>query len=439
MNDNHLDLENEGQDEFVINEIFEPLFDDYVGQRKYYQVYGGRGSGKSTATAVAMVDLTYSDFPHKIMYIRQTMTSIEDSSITDIRTAIKQLGLSEDFREYKGKIINKTTGNSIAFKGIRSQGSATAKLKSLSGITTVVFEEAEEVESFEEWSKIDEGIRLKGVPLKIIMVYNPGSALSSWIHKQWFEDGQPSESRFNDTVFLHSTYLDNLDNLNEKTIEGYERLKQTDPVYYKNTILACWTLEAQERIYPDWELFNHKLEEKGDEWYGMDFGYGGKDSTALVKINFIEDRYYVKTIFEKPKLSIKETLQLMKDNKVPRGAKIYADHMPLLIREIREGGYSGIRKCKKGKIEEGVKKVQDKKIVIVGGESDQLYYHNKTWQRVKGELKNHEPDALAALRYGIISKKPTKNPSSKPLTRKMSSYSGYGGKSFIGDTGRGFI
>lgn len=33
--------ENIEQKEFVINEIFEPLFYDFIGQPKYCQVYGG--------------------------------------------------------------------------------------------------------------------------------------------------------------------------------------------------------------------------------------------------------------------------------------------------------------------------------------------------------------------------------------------------------------
>lgn len=433
------------QNEFIINPIFEPLFDDYVDQPKYYQVYGGRGSGKSTAAAVAMVELTYSEYDHKIMYIRQTMTSIEDSSIEDIRTAIKDLGLQADFKENKGKIINKVTGNTISFKGIRSQGSASAKLKSLSGVTTVVFEEAEEIESFEEWSKIDEGIRKKGVPLKVIMLYNPGSALSSWIHKEWFIDGQPNEDRFSDTVYLHSTYLDNLDNLNEKTIEQYERLKRTNPTYYKNTILAEWTLEASNRIYPDWEHCYGELEERGDEWYSIDWGYGGKDSTAVVKINWIDGKYYVKTVFEEPKLTIRSTLTKMRKGGVPFNAKIYADHMPVLIEEIRLGGYAGIRKCKKGSVKEGVKKVQDKDIVIVGGTTDPIYYHSMTWQEQKGQLKDHEPDALASMRYGIISHRPdkyAKKPPARPARRKYSKggYEGGPKTNFAGgNKSKGFI
>lgn len=429
IDNNYLDPEAEVQKEYIINPLFEDLFTDHLDQPKYIQCYGGRGSGKSTATAVAMVDLTYSEYEHKIFYIRQTMTSIEDSSIADIRKAIKDLGVESDFRESKGKIYNKITGSTISFKGIRSSGSATGQLKSLSGVTTVVFEEAEEVESFEAFSKIDEGVRVKGKPLKIIMIYNPGSALSSWIHAEWFTDGQPKESRRDDTVFIHSTYLDNLENLNPKSIKGYERLKETNPIYYRNTILAEWTLETTDRIYAGWGLIP-RLNEVGDVWYGLDFGYGGKDSTAVTKINWIDEVYYVEEMFSIPKLSIKETITKMRKVGIPFNAKIFADSaMPLLINEIRDGGFKGIRKCKKGKVEEAVKKVQDKNITIVGDKTSGLYYHHMTWNRTKGALKDHEPDILASLRYGILSKKPSKNPTkNKKLSlRRKASHASYSG------------
>ena len=96
---------------------------------RYYQVYGGRGSGKSFTTAVATVKLTYSPYGHRILYLRQTMTSAEDSTIADIRMAIEMLGVENDFKEIKGVITNIRTGSTITFKGIRSSGSQTGKVK----------------------------------------------------------------------------------------------------------------------------------------------------------------------------------------------------------------------------------------------------------------------------------------------------------------------
>ena len=315
----------------VINPIFKPLFVDELDDKgpRYFQLYGGRGSGKSFVAAIAIVQLTFSKFQHKILYLRQTMASSDDSVVADIKAAILLLGVSQHFTESRGTITNKVTGSTIAFKGIRSSGSATAKLKSLSGITTLVVEEAEEVESFEEFSKVDESIRIAGKPLKVILIYNPTSALNSWIHKEWFNDGQPKYERA-DTIYMHSTYLDNIENLNPSVVKRYQDLEETNPTYYRNTIMAEWTLETAGRLYAGWGQWD-SLEEEGDTWYGLDFGYGGKDRTSMIKITWIDDVYYVEQMFSEAKLSIRSTLSKMREARIPFNAKIYADSaMPLL-------------------------------------------------------------------------------------------------------------
>lgn len=396
--------------ELNINPTFEPLFMDEMDMPRYYQLYGGRGSGKSFVAAIAMVQLTYSKYQHKILYLRQTMASSDDSVVADIKAAIGLMNAQADFRESRGTITNITTGSTISFKGIRSSGSATAKLKSLSGITTLVVEEAEEVESFEEFSKVDESIRIAGKPLKVILIYNPTSALNSWIHKEWFTDGKPKAERHQDTIFMHSTYLDNIENLNPSVVKRYQDLKESNPTYYRNTIMAEWTLETAGRLYAGWGHWD-SLEQEGDTWYGLDFGYGGKDRTACIKITWIDDVYYVEQMFSEAKMSIRRTLTAMKNARIPFNAKIFADSaMPLLIDEIRKGGYRTVRKATKGNVEAGIKKIQNKDIVLIGDDQTHLYFAYMTFCRDKNGKLPHEPDELAAMRYGINSKTPIKNP-----------------------------
>lgn len=387
--------------------IFEPLFSDKMEDKRYYQVYGGRGSAKSFTAAGAAVIKTYSEYGHKILYLRQTMTTSEDSTIADVKLVMSMMGVADDFTYKANLFTNVKTGSTITFKGIRATGSQSAKLKSLSGITTVIIEEAEEIESFDEFSKIDEGIRVKNKPLKIILVYNPGSAVKSWIHKEWFIDGQPNPNRFHDTVYLHSTYLDNLDNLAPSTVKRYKDLKNTNPIYYVNTILAEWTLEVSGRIYAGWGEYPFFYDE-GDIWYGLDFGYEGNDHTSLVKINYFEGTYYVEEVFSRNDLSISDTITLMKKNNIPHNALIVADSaVPTLITEVRRGGFTKVRKAKKGAIRPHIKKVQDMPIVLVGGKdkSPNLYFGYMTWKEdEKGNLP-HEPDCLAALRYALTYKK----------------------------------
>lgn len=390
--------------ELVINPVFASLFKDDLNQKRYYQVYGGRGSGKSFVASIAMVQLTYSDYKHNIIYLRQTMTTIEDSSYKDIMDAIEYLGLGADFRVIKNRIINKKTGSIITFKGIRSTSGA--KLKSLAGFTTLVIEEAEEIESFEEFSKIDEGIRVKGKPLKIILLYNPGSAVSSWIHKEWFVEGVPDVTCFDDTEYMHSTFLDNEENLNPSVVQRYKDLAHKRPTYYRQTILAEWTLEVEGRIYDGWDIYP-MMEERGEIWYGMDFGYGGEDSTSLIEINKVGDIYYCREVFSASKQRLQDTIQAMRDNGVPLNATIYADYaMPLLITEIKAAGFKGIQKCTKGNVEASIKKIQNKTVTIVDEDNtSQLYFGYMTFKRDKKGNLPHEPDSLAALRYGINSKR----------------------------------
>jgi phage terminase large subunit len=395
--------------ELLINPLFSDLFKDNLEDPRYYQVYGGRGSGKSFTVSVAMVEKTYSPYKHKILFLRQTMSSSEDSTIADVENAIETMGLASDFRIANGVITNKKTGSTIIFKGIRSTGTQTAKLKSLSGITTLVVEEAEEVESFDEFSKVDESIRIKGKPLKIILIYNPTSSIQSWIHKEWFKEGVEKRERLDDTIYIHSTFLDNIDNLNESVVKRYRDLEKTNPTYYTNTIMAEWTLEVSGRIYGGWDRWDN-FDNEGDTWYGLDFGYGGKDKTSLIKITYFEQTYYVQEMFSKAGLTIKQTLREIRMAEVSFTAKIYADSaMPLLIEEIRLGGYGGIRRCTKGNVESGIKKVQDKSIVMIGSEDSGLYYAYMTFRRDKNNKLPHEPDELAALRYGINSRKPREN------------------------------
>jgi hypothetical protein len=124
-------------------------------------------------------------------------------------------------------------------------------------------------------------------------------------------------------------------------------------------------------------------------------------------------------MFSKPKLGIRPTITAMKESGIPFNAKIYADSaMPMLVTEIRNGGFNSIRNATKGNKEASIKKMQDKDIVLVGGDnSKQLHYAYMTFgYDAKGNLP-HEPDELAALRYGINSRRPLEKPKKIPPRR----------------------
>jgi phage terminase large subunit len=105
---------------------------------RYYLVTGGRGSGKSFSISLFLLNLTY-ESGHVILFTRWTMVSAFISIIPEFIEKIELLNKEEDFEITQNQIVNKLTGSKILFKGIRtSQGTATANLKSISGVTTWV-------------------------------------------------------------------------------------------------------------------------------------------------------------------------------------------------------------------------------------------------------------------------------------------------------------
>ena len=209
---------------------------------------------------------------------------------------------------------------------------------------------------------------------------------------------------------MHSTYLDNIDNLAPSIVKRFRDLEDTDPIHYRNTILAEWTLDTHGAVYAGWGFYE-EFHNVGDVWYGLDFGYGGKDRTSLIKINYFDEVYYVSQVFSDRNMSTQNIITKMRHCNVPFTAAIFCDSaMPLMIRAIQDGGYGNARKCKKGKIKDEIKKVADKHIVVVGNKLDHLFTSYLTFKYDKNDKLPHEPDELAALRYGINSKKPDDNP-----------------------------
>ena len=125
-----------------VNSKYKPLF---AGETRYYIILGGRASGKSFAVSSFLCLLSFEE-KQRILYTRQTMTSAYLSIIPEFQEKIDLMGADGKFAINKTEIINKDSGSEILFKGIQSSsGTNTANLKSLSGITTWILDEAEEM------------------------------------------------------------------------------------------------------------------------------------------------------------------------------------------------------------------------------------------------------------------------------------------------------
>jgi PBSX family phage terminase large subunit len=210
----------------------------YPNLTRYYLVSGGRGSGKSYTVTFSLLRQTYRE-GHIILFTRWTMVSAHISIIPEFIDKIVEQGWQEDFEINQTEITNLKTGSKILFRGIKtSQGTATANLKSIAGVTTWVLDEAEELVDQDIFDRIDLSIRAKDKPNKVILVMNP-SYKSHWIYQEFVKKNR------SDCTYIHTTYKDNEHNLSESFIQAAERTKQENIHRYEHLFLGKWLDDAE--------------------------------------------------------------------------------------------------------------------------------------------------------------------------------------------------
>tara|TARA_R110002012_G_scaffold300532_1_gene500382 strand:+ start:1757 stop:2968 length:1212 start_codon:yes stop_codon:yes gene_type:complete len=318
-----------------LNNKYVPLFS---GNTRYYIVTGGRASGKSYGASLFLNNLTYEP-NHTVLFTRYTMTSAHSSIIPEFVEKIDVMDAHEDFRVTRDEIINQTSGSNIMFKGLRtSSGNQTAALKSLAGVSTFVLDEAEELEDESLFDKIDLSVRTNKVQNRVIILMNP-TTKEHWIYKRFFEAAGVSEG-FNgvkgDVTYIHTTYLDNKENLPDSILHTMAMMKLNNPQKYESVIMGGWQEKAEGVIYTNWKKGN--FVELATQGFGQDYGFG-KDLTTLVKVSIDTSRkeLYVKECFGKAEAT---TSKIFRENRKHSGLSIIVadNHEARLIKELKDMG-----------------------------------------------------------------------------------------------------
>ena len=379
---------------------------------RYFVLTGGRGSGKSFEVG-RFASLLSFEQGHKILFTRQTMTSAHLSIIPEFQEKIDLMELNPYFEIKKSEIVNTQSKSEIIFKGIKtSSGDQTAKLKSLQGVTTWILDEAEELTNETVFDKINLSIRKKGKQNRIILILNPATK-EHWIYKKFFEDRGVQEG-FNgvkeDCTYIHTTYLDNIENLDESFINEVENIKEKNPQKYKHQILGGWLNKAEGVVYSNWRIA--EFEEHSKPVFGQDYGFS-IDPTTLDKcsIDLKNKRIFVKECLHKSGLN---TSQIFEENQKYAGKSlIVADSAePRLISELKSRGLN-IKGIEKPKIIDRIALLQDWEIIVdpesinVIKELNNYVWHDKKSQTPIDDY-NHHLDEIGYVLWELIGKPKTK-------------------------------
>ena len=246
--------------------IYYPM---YVNKDKFIiLVTGGRASGKSFAVSSFLERLTFEMTPvekivHQILYTRYTMVSANISIIPEFLEKAEADGTGKFFRSTRTDITNRLTNSRVMFRGLKtSSGNQTAKLKSIHGISSFVVDVVVDWVSEKEFETIMLSIRQKGIQNRIIIVMNPTDN-NHWVYKRFIEnthrlveiDGvQVQVSTHPNVLHIHTTYLDNQENLSSEFIKEVKDMKLSNPEKYAHTVIGRWADVAEGAVFKRWGI-----------------------------------------------------------------------------------------------------------------------------------------------------------------------------------------
>tara|TARA_B100000780_G_C21121073_1_gene454124 strand:+ start:124 stop:1332 length:1209 start_codon:yes stop_codon:yes gene_type:complete len=384
-----------------VDKKYEPITSS---DSRYFIVTGGRGSGKSFSINLLLVLLTY-EAGHTILFTRFTLASAYISIIPEFIDKIETLNIQNDFNITKDEIINKRSGSKIMFKGIKtSSGDQTANLKSLTNVTTWVMDEAEELQSEDIFDKIDMSVRNLKQQNRVIMILNPVTK-EHWIYSRFFEDKGVMESSNtvkDNTTYIHTTYLDNLENLSESYLQQIATIKIRRPEKYKHQMLGGWLAKAEGVIFNNWRLGPFK--KVGVSVFGQDYGFASDENTLVEtnidstnKIIYLKECFYLKglTTSQIAELNLKHanTNLIVGDSAEPR-----------LIYELKHKGCNLVKAIKgQGSITYGISLLQDYDLIVDNNSINLIKeLNNYSWLEKKSKTPQDKWNHLLdAVRYAI--------------------------------------
>ena len=390
---------------------YDPLYENK--DKLITLITGGRGSAKSFNVGTFIERLSF-EGGHKILYSRYTMTSADISVIPEFQEKIDLEGTSDFFDITKKDIINTFSDSVIMFRGIRtSSGNQTAKLKSIQGLTTFICDEAEEWNSEDDFDKLVLSIRQKGIQNRVIIIMNPTDS-NHFIYKKYIEnthklvevDGVKVRiSTHPNVLHIHTTYLDNLENLSPQFIQEMLRMKDEEPDKYAHIAIGRWSDVAEGAIFKKFEIVDCIPDYVKKRGLGLDFGFTN-DPSACVECAILDNDLYLDEHFYRTRMLSGEISDALK----PLKLKVISESAdPRLIQEISNAGILIYPVDKyPGSIKAGIDKMLGMNIKVTKHSYNLLYELRKyTWDKDKdGNYINTPIDKfnhlLDAARYWVL-------------------------------------
>ena len=229
-------------------------------------------------------------------------------------------------------------------------------------------------------------------------------------HRIEYFDGVPVQISTDPSVLhIHTTYLDNLENLSEEFLKEVERIKENNPQLYAHTIMGQWADEVEGVVFENWDIVDSFPEGCKHQALGLDFGFT-QDPSAGIRCGLLGDDLYLDELFYAPQMLSRDIIREL--GAKGEGLEVMADSAdPRLIQEIANAGiliYPVMKGA--GSVLAGIDKMKTFRIHVTRRSVNLINeLRNYTWERDKdGNFVNVPIDAfnhaIDAVRYYVLGK-----------------------------------
>lgn len=336
---------------------------------RYRVVKGSRASKKSKTTALYFIVKMMKHKGANLLVIRKTFRTLKDSCFTELKWAIKRLGVEDHWKitESPLQIEYIPTGQKIFFRGLDDPFKVTSITVDNGSLCWMWIEEAYEVMNEDAFNVLDESIRGSvedGLFKQITLTLNPWNE-HHWIKKRFFDADPDPDVLALTTNYTHNEFLDAADR------KVFETMKKNNPRRYRVAGLGDWGI-VDGVIFERWREEAFDLNEiakiKGiRSAFGLDFGYTNDPSALWCgmvdpegKRIFVFDEMYRKAMSNEAIFQEIQSMGYVKE-------RIRADSAePKSIDRLRELGIKNIKAARKGKdsVNNGIDFIQDFEIII---------------------------------------------------------------------------
>nr|DAV30607.1 MAG TPA: terminase large subunit [Caudoviricetes sp.] len=371
-----------------------------------YVFEGGRGGLKSSFVAFKIVELIKNNPQMHACITRQVAGTLKDSVYANMKWAINELGLMEEFECKVSPLEIKyiKTGQTIYFRGLDDE----TKLKSIKpefGYIGILWkEEKDQMKGDAQERSVNQSVLRGGDESYDFSSYNPPKSKSNWVNRIKLI---PNPKR----VIHHSSYLEApAEWLGQKFIDDAAHLKEINPEAYEHEYLGVPNGDGG-NVFEYLEIrdiTDEEISHMDRIFAGVDYGWYPDQfcylrtyyDSAREKIYLIDELYV-------NKWSNSKTADWIKKKGYDDYTMICDSAEPKSVNDFRDAGLPARGAIKgPGSIEYGFKFLQTKTLVIDPKRTPNAYKEITEYEYDRdkeGNVISGYPDgndhAISALRY----------------------------------------